>query len=319
MSYAKSTKNVIGVAVVAILLLLGTAGYLLLQNSSLKNEIARYDAEFKTFTQAQAKLENDYNIAVANLDKLKGDNAQLNELIEKQKEELRVQKNKISTLIWKSKKLKEANIEIENLKAQATAYVQEINDLREQNAVLAGANEKLQSDNKVLSERLDITTTEKDSIVVEKTKLEKENKKLFAKANKASALKIEDVQVKGYKIKENGEHKENKKAKSVQLFKICFDIIPNEIAEKSYEDFFVRIIDPSGVTIYDEYSGSGIITKAEDNTKLKYTKRYDIENSGYEENICLVWPKTTDLQKGTYFVELYNKGYLSGSARLKLK
>ncbi len=319
MSYTKSNKNVIGIAIIAILLLLATAGYLWLQNSKLKQEITRYDVEFKTFTQAQAKLEKDYDLAISNLDKLKGDNAQLNQLIEKQKEELRVQKNKISALIWKSKKLKEANIEIENLKAQASAYVQEINNLREQNAVLVGANEKLQSDNKVLNKKLNVTKIQKDSISVEKKKLEKQNEQLFAKTNQASALKIKDLDVKGYSVREDGSYNRKRKARNIEVLKLCFDIVPNDIAEKTEQEFFIRLIDPSGITLYDEYSGSGIMIKSKDKTEIKYTKKYYVNYSGYDENFCLVWPKTIDLQKGTYNVEVYSRGYLSGSGKFKLR
>jgi len=326
MASRKSTNNVISIAIIAIVLLLGTIGYLWVQNNNLKKQLTKYDNEIKLFTQTQAKLEKDYNLAISSLDELKGDNLELNKLIEDQKTELTAQKNKISSLIWKSKKLKEAKKEIVNLKNQALAYIQEIQNLKEQNVVLTSANQRLQRDKSELSQKLNISSTqlakkenENDSLLTIKQKLEKDKKKLLYKTNKASVIKVNDLSVKGYVLKSNGKYSRRRKAKNIQLLKICFTMDKNEIADIGEEVFYVRLIAPDGNTVYDEKAGSGILTKSIDGTKMKYTKRYNVDYSGQNEDICLILNKDFPLKKGRYQIEVYNKGYLAGADNFKLR
>ncbi len=326
MASRKSTNNVISIAIIAIVLLLGTVGYLWVQNNNLKKQLTKYDNEIKVFTQTQAKLEKDYNLAISSLDELKGDNLELNKLIEDQKAELTAQKNKISSLIWKSKKLKEAKKEIVNLKNQALAYIQEIQNLKEQNVVLTSANQRLQRDKSELSQKLNISSTqlakkenENDSLLTIKQKLEKDKKKLLYKTNKASVIKVNDLSVKGYVLKSNGKYSRRRKAKNIQLLKICFTMDKNEIADIGEEVFYVRLIAPDGNTVYEEKAGSGILTKSIDGTKMKYTKRYNVDYSGQNEDICLILNKDFPLKKGRYQIEVYNKGYLAGADNFKLR
>jgi len=326
MASRKSTNNVISIAIIAIVLLLGTIGYLWVQNNNLKKQLTKYDNEIKLFTQTQAKLEKDYNLAISSLDELKGDNLELNKLIEDQKTELTAQKNKISSLIWKSKKLKEAKKEIVNLKNQALAYIQEIQNLKEQNVVLTSANQRLQRDKSELSQKLNISSTqlakkenENDSLLTIKQKLEKDKKKLLYKTNKASVIKVNDLSVKGYVLKSNGKYSRRRKAKNIQLLKICFTMDKNEIADIGEEVFYVRLIAPDGNTVYEEKAGSGILTKSIDGTKMKYTKRYNVDYSGQNEDICLILNKDFPLKKGRYQIEVYNKGYLAGADNFKLR
>ena len=326
MTNRNSKNNVIAMAIIAIILLMGTTGYFWIENKRLKSDIVKADAELKNLTQTQAKLEKDYELAINSLDELKGENQELNDLIEKQKEQLRKQKNKISKLIWKSKKLKEALKEIENLKAQALVYIKQINELKEQNEVLTKANMKLQKDKKYLYEKLSATTgenenlrKEKDSLYYLKRKLEKDNTVLLAKANKASVIKLNKINVKGYKVKSNGKYARRKAAKNIDVLKICFDMLPNDVANPGEEAFYVRLIAPDGTTLYDEKTGSGILTKADDNSAMKYTKKYIVDYNGIKQNLCLIWKKDIPLKRGTYKVEIYNKGYKTAEHKFKLK
>jgi regulator of replication initiation timing len=104
---------------------------------------------------------------------------------------LKTQKDKISNLIWKSKKMDEAKREIENLKNQALEYVEEINKLMAENKSLTVENTQLKSVTKNLQSTIEVISTEKDSlnkekdsIFVVKEKLRQEI--LSVKATKAS-------------------------------------------------------------------------------------------------------------------------------------
>lgn len=122
----------------------------------------KYDTEISQMTETQEKLEQDYEQAVNSLEELKGDNQELNQIIDQQKDELKVQKNKIAANLTTSKDYKAAKAEIEKLKAQAEKFIQEINDLKSQNLVLTEANQQLQTDKTMLSDQLSTTTSEKN-------------------------------------------------------------------------------------------------------------------------------------------------------------
>ncbi|MBK7094061.1 MAG: hypothetical protein IPH57_02980 [Saprospiraceae bacterium] len=326
MPNTRTTNNIIAMAIIAIILLLGTTAYFWNQSRNLKKDVVKYDTEISQMTETQEKLEQDYEQAVNSLEELKGDNQELNQIIDQQKDELKVQKNKIAANLTTSKDYKAAKAEIEKLKAQAEKFIQEINDLKSQNLVLTEANQQLQTDKTMLSDQLSTTTSEKitvsrekDSLSQAKQRLEKEKQKLFVKANKASAIMLDKMDVKGYVIKKNGKQSTESDADDLQMLKICFNMLKNEIADAGQELFYIRIIGPDGNTLYDEKAGSGIMTKSSDDTKMNYTKKYLVDYNGQAENICLVWNKEIPLTKGKYKVELYNKGYLSGTTEFKLK
>ncbi|MGE5356531.1 MAG: coiled-coil domain-containing protein [Deltaproteobacteria bacterium] len=326
MANTRTTNNIIAMAIIAILLLLGTTGYFWNKSRNLQKDVVKFDTEINQMSEAQEQLEKDYEEAINSLDELKGDNQELNSIIDKQKEELKVQKNKISSMLKTSKDLNAAKAEIEKLKAQAEKFIQEINDLKSQNLVLTEANQQLQSDKTVLSDQLSSTTSEKmavtrekDSLSTAKQRLEKEKQRLFVKANKASAIMLDKIDVKGYMIKKNGKQTTENDADDVQMLKICFNMLKNEIADQGQELFYLRLIAPDGNTLYDEKAGSGVLTKSSDETKMNYTKKYLVDYNGQTENICLVWNKEIPLIKGRYKVELYNKGYFSGVGEFKLK
>lgn len=326
MPNTKTTNNIIAMAIIAIILLLATTAYFWNQSRVLKKDVVKYDTEISQMTETQVKLEQDYEQAVNSLEELKGDNQELNQIIDQQKAELKVQKNKIAANLTTSKDYKAAKAEIEKLKAQAEKFIQEINDLKSQNLVLTEANQQLQTDKSMLSEQLSTTTSEKmtvsrekDSLSQAKQRLEKEKQKLFVKANKASAIMLDKMEVKGYVIKKNGKQSTESDADDLQMLKICFNMLKNEITDPGQELFYIRLIGPDGNTLYDEKAGSGTMTKSSDDTKMNYTKKYLVDYNGQAENICLVWNKEIPLTKGKYKVELYNKGYLSGTTEFKLK
>lgn len=326
MSNTKTTNNIIAMAIIAIVLLLASTAYFWVQSNKLGKDVDKFSTEVTQLTDAQDKLQLDYEQSINSLEELKGDNQELNQLIDQQKAELKTQKDKISKMLATTKDYKSAKAEIQKLKTQAEKFIQEINDLKAQNLVLTDANTQLQTDKTALADQLNTTTNEKmniskekDSLSTAKQRLEKEKQKLFVKANKASVIMLDEMEVKGYLTKKNGKQSSESSAKDVQFLKICFNMVKNEITDSGQELFYLRIIAPDGNTLYDEKAGSGHMTKSSDDSKMNYTKKYLIDYNGKEENICLVWNKDIPLMKGKYKAELYNKGYFSGSTEFKLK
>jgi hypothetical protein len=326
MATRKSNQRFMAWSIVAIILLLATSGYLYWNSMQLTKKLNLHKQELAAVELTQGQLEQDYELALTSLDDLKGENTDLNELIETQKLELKNQKNKISNLIWKSGKLNEAKKEIENLKNEALSFIDEINKLKSEKANLQAENSELKTatvqlkstiDN--ISEEKDFISKEKDSILIVKERLKKENAKLNIKAVRASVIEIQEIAVTGYDIKESGKLSRKRKAKNIEMLKICFKILPNELADADKETFYIRILSPAGETIYKTQLGAGIFTKATDNTKTKYTFDSNFKMPLSEEIVCANYETKETILPGLYQVEIYNKGYLSGLGSFNLK
>jgi len=326
MGSRKSNQKFIAWAIVAIVLSLATNAYQWWHSLQLTEDLDLYKLELAAVESTQGQLEKDYELAIKSLEDLKGDNADLNNYIDQQKAELKTQKDKISNLIWKSKKLDLAKKEIENLKNQALGYVDQITKLKEENVDLLAENSdlitttfNLKTEIEDISTQKDIISLENDSINLLSKKLTTENESLLIKATKASVVDIKEIDVTGYTIKESGKLSKKKKAKNIQMLKVCFILLPNEISEQSTESFLIRIISPTGETMFKKQLGAGIFTKASDGTDTKFTFTASFQAPKTEELVCVEYEPKEILQKGLYQMEVYNKGYLSGIGSFQLK
>jgi myosin heavy subunit len=326
MASRKSNQRFIAWSIVAIVLLLATNAYQWWNNLQLNKSLELHKQELAAVEQMQGQLEKDYDLALSSLEELKGDNKELNELIEQQKAELKSQKDRISNLIWKTKKLDEAKKEIENLKNQALAYVDEINQLKAENVGLLAENTELKTQTITLQSRIEVISTEKDSlnkekdsIVMVKEALMKENQVLNIKATKASVIEVQDIEINGFLIRDNGDLRRARKAKNVQLLQICFKMLPNEIADNQTEDFYIRILSPTGETLFKKQLGAGIFRKTADGSESKYTLSASYNMPMSEEQVCANYEHKETINEGIYAVEIYNKGYLTGQSTFKLR
>jgi len=102
---SKSKNNLAAWAIIAIIALIGLNGYQWFTNSQLQSQNTRQETELVELEKVQAGLEQDYNAALDGLEDMRGDNNELNSLIESQKAELKSQKEKINNLIWTKREL----------------------------------------------------------------------------------------------------------------------------------------------------------------------------------------------------------------------
>jgi myosin heavy subunit len=327
MSESKSNQSkVTAWAVIALLALLGLNGYQWYSNSQLKTENVRQETEMIEIEKAQAELEQDYQASLESLEDLKGDNKDLNDLIDSQKKELTAQKEKINNLIWTKRELTKAKKEIENMKNQAATYVAEITELKEQNEYLASTNEQLIQEKQVLADsyqtQMEVNAELEEAkkvLASEKERLVGNNSELSTKVDMANAIKINWLEVKGYEIKDNGDIKGKSKAKDIEMLRTCVKTESNYVTPSGEKEFFVRLINPIGETVFIENNGGGILVNKLDETQVRYsyTGKFDYNNEDTEA--CLDWVLNDRLAKGEYDLEIYNNGFLVGKGNFKLK
>ncbi|MBK8620983.1 MAG: hypothetical protein IPN79_04285 [Saprospiraceae bacterium] len=319
MNNTKSKQNFTTIAIVIIILLLLLNGYQWYSNNTLSKSNEVKQSEVIELQKLNAELDQDYQSAVESLEELRGDNQELNSLIDAQKAELTTQKNKINDLIWSKKELDKAKVELKNLNSSVTKYMAEIKELKEKNQILTDENVQLATKVDEVSKTNEEILTAKAALSKEKDELSKSNQTLGSKVDMANAIKVNFIEVKGYESNKKGKLSETSRAKNVNVLRVCFITETNMVTSSGQKRFYVRIIKPTGETVAMDDSGSGVLTNKLDNTQVRYTTAGDITYNNEDTNACIDWNVTDAMVKGNYQIELYNNGFPVGKGSFKLK
>lgn len=323
----KSNNGLLTAAGIVIVALLGLSGYLWNQNSTVQTQYTELSTENVAQKEALDELELNFNEATAQLDEMRTNNAELNTKIEEQIAKLAEQKKKIKRYIRNGGKLKKARADIDAMNLQLAQYVQEVNDLKAQNAQLVSQNDGLTKEKATLTSKVEETTatnesllTEKKALLTEKDELTEVNSVLNKKVTAASAIKALAVAVTPVKIRKSGKEVKKRYAKSIDKVNICFNADANRVTEGGTETFYVRILNPMGETLAIESLGSGTVTSSDTGGEIRYTKSVQVQYDNKTQNdICVGWNPGTEFMKGIYEVEIFNKGYITGRTSFKLK
>lgn len=325
-----SKQRLIAIAAVIIVGLLGINAFLLYNKHNQDKVIDQTTAELDEAQKLNTELEKQYYESLAELEEMRGNNEELNALIDQQKDDLKGQKEKIAGMIRTGKtnksQLAKAREELGSLRGQVDQYLAEIQQLKEdknllteQNVALSQERDLLQEDlgsQKVMNEEL---VTARAALVSEKEGLMEEKEMLSKKVNIASVIKVSSLNVTGEKLKGSGKAKETKRAKSAERLKVCFNPTENKVTNAGMEQFFVRIINPLGETLAVENMGSGVMTNQFTNEEVRYTQVQEVDYANEEIQTCFYWEPNTSFSTGEYEIEVYNKGFLAGKQKFTLK
>jgi peptidoglycan hydrolase CwlO-like protein len=332
MSFSNDSKQKLtAIAAVIILLLLATNAVLLYNNYQKSDTIETQEAELVETKKLRGELEKLHYAAQEEIEAMKGENEEINALVDSQQDELSKANKRISALLSGGKKTKRELNEIRSMMAdmrtQRDQYLAELTIMREENEQLTAANVQLSEERESLTTQVveerqmnDELTTARASLMSEKENLSSRNADLNATVVKASVVDIRDLDVSGWKVRSNGKAVKKKFAKNVDRLKVCFTAEPNDVARSGKEDFHVRLISPKGETLASESMGSGVFTTIESQEQMRYTHIKSVEYKNSEDAVsCFLWEPGIEFYKGTYTVEVYNKGYLTGANTFNLK
>ncbi len=322
----RSKSNLSLLAWILAILFLALSIFMWYGRNQFKSQLEKSNQERVELEKIQTELETDYQSSLSDLEDMRGDNQELNDLIETQKEDLRKQKDKINGLIWTQRELGKAKEEMANMKAQVSGYISQINQLKEQNASLTANNQALTSENTILStdlnqakgdiQRLDSTRVILTTMTEDLTS---QNTDLAGKVDLAEAIKINSISVEGLRAKSSGDLKSTARAKNISVLRSCILTETNLVTPKGDETFFVRIMSPQGETLTAESNRGGTLVDKMSGDEIRFTTSGQVKYDQKDTNVCIDYTPNSTLTKGNYSIEIYNKDYMVGKGSFLLK
>lgn len=258
--------------------------------------------EFKTDSLMSAKMDVDKELGETyqELNQYKGINERLDSLLAEANTSIDEQKSRIEKLLKNernsaslNKKLKAELAEIKKLRDE---YLEKIDKLLVENEQLKKDKEELSSTVENLSKNLESTV------------------------NQASVLKSEYMRVKTFKKRGNEKYSETAMAKKTNKMEICFSVLENRIAKAGEREIYLRIVEPGGKTMGARSTGSSTFTMANSGEEVQFTANTKMNYDNGKQDICLNWEEQERVfAPGTYVIELYIDGNLSGATSYVLK
>lgn len=314
------------IAIIAILILLVVNAYLMYDKFNNDKIIEQQNQELKEANQLKDDLEEEYYEAISELEGLKTDNEDLNQLIEEQKNKLKDQKDQIDNLLVDKRNLAAARVKLNELKNNIDDYLIEIERLTAENQALNADNQNLKQENQLLTNKVNeernqrtALEEEKEDLLTDQERLKQKQEEMLKKINRASVIEVGDLIVEGFKMNDNGKLRSRRRARNIDLLKVCFTTSSNPVAQSGKETFHLRIINPIGETIAVETMGSGVIQSQVNQELIRFTTFTEVDYRQEPEQYCLDWKPLTPFMEGLYEIELYNKGYRAGKTTFEMR
>ena len=204
----------------------------------------------------------------------------------------------------------------------------EIKKLRKENFVLLARNDSLSREAKILQDGLSnvqkalrdssLTFGVKQKELSERSRiLEVRNQELSDKVNVAAAMRAEGVNV--YAISTRGRESgaQNQRAKKLEKIRVIFHLQENSLATKEIKTVYLRIIEPTGVTLSDYSIGSGTFPfKGKD---LVYTAKQRIFYENNHQSVEFIYSRPNSYREGRHEIELYAEGFLIGLGSFEVR
>jgi hypothetical protein len=278
------------------LLLVGSVAYNFKtyeETKTFESKISLVKSEKNTVMDSLIALRTTYEIALKDKTSISKD--------------LIAEKQKVESLI---NDLKKSNGSMASLNGFRAKY----NQLEGKMQSLLAENDMLKKTNQNLLVQRDSTVVVAQNQKKSNDTLNVKNKNLEEKVTKASRLVVTNLKTLSIKERKSGKQIETDKASRANKLKISFSIAANEVASAGEKMFYVQVIDSQNNVLGEkktEEFGSetltySFVTKVEfNNQTVDVTELLD--NNGKE------------FEKGTYFVNVFDKNQLTSKTSFALR
>src|SRR5690606_5891565 len=270
----------IGIAILAVLLI-GSVGYNIKQNSDLNNtqtELTNTTSEKESVIADLEALKATYDAAIA-------ENTSLSD-------ELKAEREKVVELLEEVKKQKATT-------ASLSGYKKRYQELESKMSALILENEQLKADNEGLVKMVDSTNVVLFEEREYTQQLLGQNDELSKKVDIASKLTISDLKTGAYKVKSSGKEVATERARRADILKIEFTIAENKIAKTGDKSYYVQVIDGKNNVLGERKT----VEFGEQSLTYSFISTIDYNNSKVKVSENL---RGDNFEKGLYHVYVFD-------------
>lgn len=296
MENQKNNSSLKAIVVVLALLLAGSLAYIF----KMTTDANALQTELTTEKDEKTKVLDELEVLKATYDKAIEEKTALSDDLEAERE-------KVINLIADLKKSK-------GDAASMAKYRDQYNKLQSNMKVLMAENEELKKQNQKL-------TTERDSTVLVLGEAKKyndtlvvQNENLAKTVEKGSKLVVMNLRTQAIKVRSSGKQIETEKARRADQLKVCFALAANSIAKSGDKTYYVQIIDSKNNVLGEKK------TESFGDMSLTYSFTTTVAYNNEAVDVCeFLDGKGVDFEKGTYYVNIFDKGELVSKTSFSLK
>lgn len=294
MENQKSNSNLKAVIAILAVLLIGSLVYIFKMTSdakALQTELTTTRSEKESVMKDLEELKARYDAAIA-------ENTSMSD-------ELIAEREKVVNLMSDLKKSKGDAASMKKYKSQ---YFSLENKMK----ALIAENETLKKDNATLTTQRDSTVTVLGEARKYNEVLVGQNEELSKTVEVAQKLTVSNLKTAAYKLRSSGKQIETEKARKADVLKISFNINENKVAKQGDKMYYIQVIDSKNNVLGEkktESFGSNSLTYSFVTTVKYENKSVDVSQDLSGQNF----------EKGTYFVNVFDKGELVSKSSFTLK
>jgi len=293
MENQKNNSSLKAIIVVLAILLAGSLAYMYKISSDAKTTETALVKDKDTAMEELTLLKTKLDAAIA-------ENTSVSD-------ELIAEREKVVKLMADLEKSKGDVASLKKIQAQYNALNSKFNALVKENGLLKDQNmtlvSKVDSLNMALGEKIRFN----DTLVIQ-------NENLAKTVEKASKLVVMNLRTQAIKEKSSGREVVTERARRADKLKVCFSIAQNEVAQSGDKLYYVQIIDSKNNVLGEkrvENFGDQTLTYSFTTTVAYENKSVDVCESLDNNGV--------DFEKGTYFVNIFDKGVLVSKTSFTLK
>lgn len=294
MENQKSSSSLKAVIAVLAVLLVGSLVYIFKMSSDaevVQTELKTTATEKETVMKDLEQLKATYDAAIS-------ENTSMSD-------ELIVERDKVVLLMADLQKSKG---DVASLSKYKTQFANLQNNMK----VLMQENEGLKKSNVTLKTQRDSTVVILGESKKYNETLVGQNEELSKVVEKAAKLTVLNTRGSAFKVRSSGKEISTDKASRADMLRISFTIAENQVAQSGTKAYYVQVIDSKNNVLGNKKSES-----FGDNS-LTYSF---VSNVNYENKTINVTENLPgkDFQKGTYFVNIFDKDQLVSKTSFSLK
>ena len=266
------------------------------EKQEVRTQLITTEEELATTMQRLTEINAELDEKIAQVTKLGGDVADLEQAKAEIEEELR--RNKRAT-----------GKEIKALKDRVEGYELLLKNKDEEIAKLQIVNKELLTENRSLK-------TQQNRLGDSLNRLSQSKEELATKVAIASQLKAENIRI--VALNDRGKERNSPfRSKQIAQLKVDFNLAENSVAPIEGKKIMIRIIDENGQVLFDVARGSG--TFIFNGKEEFYTAAQEVLFDNTRQQLTFLYDKGSEYPEGKYTLEIYTDDYLMGRGEFVVK